>query len=99
MSEMLELLQNGHCFSERINVPSQHILLCKCIQHLCFENMILSLSLIFNWKSFYFRYCNRMQEENINRAIIVVQMGMTPSAKQVRKVLIIIIIIIMTIII
>ena len=26
-----------------------------------------------------------MQEENINRAIIVVQMGMTPSAKQVRK--------------
>ena len=30
-----------------------------------------------------FRYCNRMQEENITRAIIVVQMGMTPSAKQV----------------
>jgi len=30
------------------------------------------------------RYCNRMQEENISRAIIVVQMGMTPSAKQVR---------------
>jgi len=28
------------------------------------------------------QYCNRMQEENINRAIIVVQMGMTPSAKQ-----------------
>ncbi|XP_044164715.1 DNA-directed RNA polymerases I, II, and III subunit RPABC1 isoform X2 [Acropora millepora] len=27
-------------------------------------------------------YCNRMQEENISRAIIVVQMGMTPSAKQ-----------------
>ena len=25
-----------------------------------------------------------MQEENISRAIIVVQMGMTPSAKQVR---------------
>ncbi|RMX58366.1 hypothetical protein pdam_00012523 [Pocillopora damicornis] len=34
---------------------------------------------------FHYRYCNRMQEENINRAIIVVQMGMTPSAKQVRK--------------
>ncbi|KAM7432092.1 DNA-directed RNA polymerases I [Porites harrisoni] len=28
------------------------------------------------------QYCNRMQEENISRAIIVVQMGMTPSAKQ-----------------
>lgn len=30
-------------------------------------------------------YCQRMQEENITRAIIVVQMGMTPSAKQVYK--------------
>ncbi len=28
------------------------------------------------------RYCQRMQEENITRAIIVVQTGMTPSAKQ-----------------
>eukprot|EP00794_Sanderia_malayensis_P007952 gene7953-8809_t len=28
------------------------------------------------------QYCTRMQEENINRAIIVVQQGMTPSAKQ-----------------
>ena len=28
-------------------------------------------------------YCKRMQEENIHRAIIVVQTGMTPSAKQV----------------
>ena len=28
-------------------------------------------------------YCQRMQEENIHRAIIVVQSGMTPSAKQV----------------
>lgn len=28
-------------------------------------------------------YCQRMQEENITRAIIVVQLGMTPSAKQV----------------
>ncbi|CAL1264005.1 unnamed protein product [Larinioides sclopetarius] len=27
-------------------------------------------------------YCQRMQEENISRAIIVVQHGMTPSAKQ-----------------
>ncbi|KAI8773152.1 DNA-directed RNA polymerases I II and III subunit RPABC1 [Biomphalaria glabrata] len=27
-------------------------------------------------------YCQRMQEENIMRAIIVVQQGMTPSAKQ-----------------
>lgn len=27
-------------------------------------------------------YCHRMQEENISRAIIVVQQGMTPSAKQ-----------------
>jgi len=27
-------------------------------------------------------YCQRMQEENIMRAIIVVQLGMTPSAKQ-----------------
>ena len=27
-------------------------------------------------------YCKRMQEENITRAIIVVQAGMTPSAKQ-----------------
>ena len=27
-------------------------------------------------------YCQRMQEENITRAIIVVQKGMTPSAKQ-----------------
>merc|ERR1711976_609713 len=27
-------------------------------------------------------YCQRMQEENITRAIIVVQLGMTPSAKQ-----------------
>ena len=30
-------------------------------------------------------YCQRMQEENITRAIIVVQIGMTPSAKQVYK--------------
>ena len=29
-------------------------------------------------------YCQRMQEENITRAIIVVQTGMTPSAKQVK---------------
>ena len=28
------------------------------------------------------RYCQRMQEENISRAIIVVRQGMTPSAKQ-----------------
>jgi len=28
------------------------------------------------------QYCTRMQEENISRAIIVVQLGMTPSAKQ-----------------
>ena len=28
------------------------------------------------------RYCGRMQEENISRAIIIVQQGMTPSAKQ-----------------
>lgn len=28
-------------------------------------------------------YCTRMQEENIQRAIIVVQSGMSPSAKQV----------------
>merc|ERR1711928_113716 len=27
-------------------------------------------------------YCQRMQEENITRAVIVVQLGMTPSAKQ-----------------
>ncbi|XP_067002296.1 DNA-directed RNA polymerases I, II, and III subunit RPABC1 isoform X2 [Anabrus simplex] len=27
-------------------------------------------------------YCQRMQEENIHRAIIIVQLGMTPSAKQ-----------------
>lgn len=27
-------------------------------------------------------YCQRMQEENISRAIIIVQQGMTPSAKQ-----------------
>ncbi|KAK7799703.1 hypothetical protein U0070_019299 [Myodes glareolus] len=27
-------------------------------------------------------YCQRMQEENILRALIVVQQGMTPSAKQ-----------------
>lgn len=27
-------------------------------------------------------YCTRMQEENIHRAIVVVQSGMTPSAKQ-----------------
>jgi DNA-directed RNA polymerase I, II, and III subunit RPABC1 len=27
-------------------------------------------------------YCTRMQEENITRAVIVVQTGMTPSAKQ-----------------
>ncbi|XP_033108338.1 DNA-directed RNA polymerases I, II, and III subunit RPABC1 [Anneissia japonica] len=27
-------------------------------------------------------YCKRMQDENISRAIIVVQVGMTPSAKQ-----------------
>ena len=31
----------------------------------------------------YLSYCTRMQEESITRAIIVVQMGMTPSAKQV----------------
>jgi len=30
-------------------------------------------------------YCQRMQEENITRAIIVVQTGMTPSAKQVNQ--------------
>ena len=29
-------------------------------------------------------YCQRMQQENISRAVIVVQAGMTPSAKQVR---------------
>ena len=28
-------------------------------------------------------YCQRMQQENISRAVIVVQAGMTPSAKQV----------------
>ena len=28
------------------------------------------------------RYCQRMQEESISRAIIIVQQGMTPSAKQ-----------------
>jgi DNA-directed RNA polymerases I, II, and III subunit RPABC1 len=28
--------------------------------------------------------CQRMQDENIHRAIIVVQTGMTPSAKQVK---------------
>jgi len=28
-------------------------------------------------------YCQRMQEENITRAIIIVQASMTPSAKQV----------------
>lgn len=28
------------------------------------------------------QYCQRMQEENISRAIIVVQQGMSPSAKQ-----------------
>jgi DNA-directed RNA polymerase I, II, and III subunit RPABC1 len=28
------------------------------------------------------QYCQRMQEKNISRAIIVVQTGMTPSAKQ-----------------
>lgn len=27
--------------------------------------------------------CQQMQEQNITRAIIVVQVGMTPSAKQV----------------
>jgi len=32
-------------------------------------------------------YCQRMQEETITRAIIVVQQGMTPSAKQVCLVL------------
>ena len=31
---------------------------------------------------FVISYCQRMQEENISRAIIIVQMGMTPSAKQ-----------------
>ena len=31
-------------------------------------------------------YCQRMQEENISRAIIVVQHGMTPSAKQVQEI-------------
>ena len=30
----------------------------------------------------FHRYCQRMQEENISRALIVVQSGMTPSAKQ-----------------
>ncbi|XP_038614729.1 DNA-directed RNA polymerases I, II, and III subunit RPABC1-like [Tachyglossus aculeatus] len=30
-------------------------------------------------------YCQRMQEENITRALIVVQQGMTPSAKQPKK--------------
>ena len=29
-------------------------------------------------------YCQRMQEENISRALIVIQAGMTPSAKQVQ---------------
>lgn len=28
-------------------------------------------------------YCQQMQQDNIMRAIIVVQTGMTPSAKQV----------------
>ena len=30
----------------------------------------------------FLRYVGRMQEENISRAVIVVQQGMTPSAKQ-----------------
>lgn len=30
-------------------------------------------------------YCQRMQEENITRAIIVVQLGMMPSAKRVHS--------------
>ena len=29
-------------------------------------------------------YCQQMQQDNIMRAIIVVQTGMTPSAKQVQ---------------
>lgn len=33
-------------------------------------------------------YCQRMQEENITRALIVVQQGMTPSAKQVGTLLV-----------
>ena len=35
-----------------------------------------------NFTVLFYRYCGRMQEENISRAIIVVQQGMTPSAKQ-----------------
>ena len=30
--------------------------------------------------------CQQMQEQNITRAIIVVHVGMTPSAKQVRNI-------------
>ena len=33
-------------------------------------------------RTLLYRYCQRMQEENISRALIVVQTGMTPSAKQ-----------------
>ena len=36
----------------------------------------------YKWYQHQYRYCQRMQEENISRAIIVVQQGMTPSAKQ-----------------
>ncbi len=39
-------------------------------------------------------YCQRMQEENIHRAIIIVQQGMTPSAKQVQNISIILYVII-----
>ena len=42
----------------------------------------LSLIVCLCFLPFLPRYCQRMQEENISRAIIVVQQGMTPSAKQ-----------------
>ena len=57
--------------------------------------MLIGLNFIFSDQMFVFfpdepkigiktvkNYCQRMQEENITRAIIVVQQGMTPSAKQ-----------------
>ena len=50
---------------------------CLCVRECVCEKVLYLLILTFSC-----RYCQRMQEENISRALIVVQTGMTPSAKQ-----------------
>lgn len=69
---------------EFLNTVSSLPLAMLCVQQLCDDSGVVHLTEepkvgIKTIKM----YCQKMQEQNITRAIIVVQMGMTPSAKQV----------------